>query len=120
MNTNDFLRKTAEDIISILTTPPTTTPPGLEAGDTTRNALLKITTILKRTDALPVIPSSSSQDNTEYPRVGTQLSHPTPQRTPSLHPETTPTSNIQAPPPRVVSPTPSHIHVPTYNRFTDK
>ena len=51
---DDFLRQVAEDIISILTSPPTPTTPSLEAGEPTRNALLKTATILKRTDRLPV------------------------------------------------------------------
>ena len=36
----DFLRQAASDIIDILTHPPSTTTPSLEAGDPTLNALL--------------------------------------------------------------------------------
>ena len=41
VNTDEFLRQAAEDIIIIPTAPPTKTIPSLEAGDTTRNTLLK-------------------------------------------------------------------------------
>ena len=69
VNTDDFNSRVAENIISILNAPPTTITPSLEAGDTTRNALLRIATILKTTDRLPVTSSSSSQYDTESPRV---------------------------------------------------
>ena len=48
-----FLKQAASDIITILTTPPSTTTPSLQAGDTTKNALLDIATILHRADDLP-------------------------------------------------------------------
>ena len=44
----DFLRQAAEDIISILTLPPSTTTPSLAAGDPVRNALLTLATQLQR------------------------------------------------------------------------
>ena len=44
----DFLRQTAEAIVMILTIPPSTTAPSLEAGDPTRNTLLTLSTQLKR------------------------------------------------------------------------
>ena len=65
------MRQVAEDIISILTTPPTPTTPSLEADDKIRNELLKITIIMKRADRLPVASLSNFQDDTENPRVKT-------------------------------------------------
>ena len=94
VNTYDFLRRAAEDIISTLTAAPTPKAPSLEAGDTTRNILLKIVTNLKRTDILLVTLSSSFQNDTGSLRVNTQVHHPTSQMTPSLNPIITPTSNI--------------------------
>ena len=64
------------DIISILTTPPSSTTPSLQAGDKTRNALLEIATILHRADDLPTkiqqLPASIQQQHTDdaaSPRV---------------------------------------------------
>ena len=53
---DDFLRQAATDIITILTTSPSTTTPSLQAGDVTKNALLDIATILHRADDLPSPP----------------------------------------------------------------
>ena len=53
---DDYLRQAAIDIIDILTNPPPTTLPTLQAGDETRNALLKIATQLKRVDSITVPP----------------------------------------------------------------
>ena len=64
VNIDDFLRQAAEDIISILTAPPTHIPPSLEVGDPASNALLKIATILKRLDRLPVPSPEISQEDT--------------------------------------------------------
>ena len=51
----DFLRQAASDIITILTPPPSTTiTSSLQAGDTTKNALLDIATIFHRADDLPL------------------------------------------------------------------
>ena len=43
----DFLRQAASDIISILTLPPSTTTPNLQAGDPVRNDLITLATKLK-------------------------------------------------------------------------
>ena len=43
---DDFLCQAATDIISILTHPPPSTVPSLEAGETTKNALLKLALLL--------------------------------------------------------------------------
>ena len=50
---DDYLRQAAGDIISILTLPPSTTTPSLEAGDPVRNALLNLATQLKRMQPIP-------------------------------------------------------------------
>ena len=49
----DFLKQAATDIITILTNPPSTTTPSLEAGDPVRNALLTLATQLHRIDTIP-------------------------------------------------------------------
>ena len=48
MNLHDYLQQAADDIITLLAQPPSTTTPTLEEGDETQNALLKIAQILKR------------------------------------------------------------------------
>ena len=49
VNIDSFLRQAATDIITLLTNPPTKTPlPSLEAGNSTRNAILQLATILGR------------------------------------------------------------------------
>ena len=48
-----FLRYAATDIVTILTDPPSTTTLALKSGDTVRNTLLEIATILQRTEKLP-------------------------------------------------------------------
>ena len=54
IKTDDFLKQAAEDIIHILTNPTATTTPSLKAGNSTKNALLELATILKRVDNVPV------------------------------------------------------------------
>ena len=49
----DHLHQATEDIIKLLTYPPSTTTPSLEAGNSTQNALLKISQTLNRADDLP-------------------------------------------------------------------
>ena len=53
ITTDDFLKQAATDIISILCKPPPSTVPSLEAGDTTKNALLKIAESLNRIKDYP-------------------------------------------------------------------
>ena len=48
-----FLKQAATDIITILTSPPSTTTPSLEAGDPVRNVLLTLATQLHRIDTIP-------------------------------------------------------------------
>ena len=50
----DFLKQAATDIITILTQPPSTTTPSLQAEDPVRNVLLTLATQLKRIE--PIIP----------------------------------------------------------------
>ena len=49
----DHLKQAATDIVTLLTQPPSTTVPTLQAGDPTRNALLELATQLKRVDKIP-------------------------------------------------------------------
>ena len=94
VTTDDFLRQSALDIISILSHPPPSTVPTLEAGDETRNALLKIAEALHRITALP--------KNLEPPPANTNISDPVPSTQEQI---LVPPPVIQEPvvaPPRVV------------------
>lgn len=51
----DHLQQAADDIVTILTAPPSPTVPSLSAGDPDRNTLLKIAQQLKRVEALPEV-----------------------------------------------------------------
>ena len=57
----DHLRQAADDIVTILKQPPTSTVPSLQAGDPIRNALLEIATQLQRVDTLPTPPKEPAQ-----------------------------------------------------------
>ena len=46
MKIDDFLLQSAQDIITLLRNPPPLTVPSLQAGDTTKNALLQLATLL--------------------------------------------------------------------------
>lgn len=50
---DDFLRQSATDLITLLTSPSANTTISLEGGDTTRNALLKLAKILNRAEKKP-------------------------------------------------------------------
>ena len=67
-NIDDYLRQSAQDIITILSNPPSTTVPSLTAGDPVRNALLEIAQQLGRVEPLTV-PNKKDTDNTSPPRV---------------------------------------------------
>ena len=56
VTTDDFLRQAATDIVTILSQPVSASIPTLEAGDATRNAILKLATILKTKDIMPLLP----------------------------------------------------------------
>ena len=49
----DHLRQAANDIVTILTQPPSTTVPSLASGDPTRNALIELATQLQRIEPIP-------------------------------------------------------------------
>ena len=84
VTTDDFLRQAATDIISILSSPPKVSIiPTLEAGDLTKNAILKLATLLNRADKIPPLLIKNSIPPT------------------SKHNETPKKSNITAPESRV-------------------
>ena len=64
VNISDHLRQAASDIITILTSPPSTTVPSLKAGNPTRNALLELATQLKRIEPLPIDSTSTTASPT--------------------------------------------------------
>ena len=80
----DHLMQAVDDIVSILTTPPSTTAPSLQAGDPVRNALLDIATQLRQVDNIPQalkmmtghtrVPRAIKSDITQATRVDTQQS----------------------------------------------
>ena len=72
INLDAFLRQAATDIITLLTTPPSTTTLTLKAGDNTNNALLELATILNRASTFPKLVESPLLSTTP-----TQLCAPT-------------------------------------------
>ena len=70
---DDFLQQATQDIITILTNPTSSTTVSLKAGDTTRNALLELATMLNRTTNLQKISevptTTTSASTTPLPRV---------------------------------------------------
>ena len=73
VKTDDFLKQAALDIISILTTPRSSTTVTLEAGDATKNALLKIAEALQRVEDLPKLASPPTPTTPSPPSVPVQL-----------------------------------------------
>jgi len=63
----DHLTQAADDIVTILTQPPSTTVPSLKAGDPIRNALLQLENLLKQ--AAPIKPVMSSNHIPKSPNV---------------------------------------------------
>ena len=106
VTTTDFLRQAAEDIISILTKPPSSTTPSLQAGDPVRNALLDIGTALNRIAPLPIDQSSSSLPTKPPPPDNNVLP-----LSPSVMPPK-PTCGLHVTQPPRVSPKPS----PNYDK----
>ena len=51
----DFLKQAATDIVQILSQPPSSGVPTLEAGSSTRNELLKLADILQRAEKIPIL-----------------------------------------------------------------
>ena len=97
----DFLRQAASDIITILTQPPSTTVPSLQAGDPVLNALTTLATQLKQIEDIPAIHSPPAAS----PRVETKTQNLQHQAVPSLPrvsstivvpPTSTPTSVLLA------------------------
>ena len=82
---SDHLRQAAEDIIHLLTHPPTSTVPSLQAGDPVRQALTDLATQLQRIEPIP-----------------SPVSTPRPAHSPT---------NAVVPPHEGINPTPSHIDV---------
>ena len=67
-NIDDYLRQSAQDIITILSAPPSTTALSLSAGDPVRNALLEIAQLLGRAEPL-IQPTTNTSDDSSSPRV---------------------------------------------------
>ena len=66
----DHLAQAAEDIVTILTKPPSKNVPSLQSGDPTRNAILQLAKLLKRVEIIPEPEIDMSQeDDVEAPRV---------------------------------------------------
>ena len=80
----DHLNQATENIVTLLTQPPSSTVPSISAGDPVRNALLEISEQLQRVEKLPEVAPLDNQ----LPRVS-------------------PRKDVQ--PPRVVEPTPTPL-----------
>ena len=109
LSLEDHLRQAADDIVDILTHPPSTTTPSLLAGDPITNALLDISTILQRTNKLEDI----RQNETALPRVEKTVPEMVPAALPRVKKTTHPTTTTymqQSTLPRKLkySSTPSH------------
>ena len=96
-NIDDFLRQAASDIIHILSRPPSTTAPSLNAGDPVRNALVEISKQLGRADTIHIEPPIIQSDTLKVQDI------PLPPR-------------VTAPPPRVTPP----LHQPKLHRLLNK
>ena len=53
MTLEDHLKQAATDILAMLSSPPSTTVPSLQAGDTTNQAITEIAKLLKRSEKIP-------------------------------------------------------------------
>ena len=73
VKTKDFLKQAALNIISILSNPPSTTSVTLEAGEETKNTILKVTQALQHVEEIPKLSKNSSnvkdKINAQLPRV---------------------------------------------------
>ena len=67
ITTDDYLKQAADDIISILTRPPSSTTPSLSAGDPVRNALLELATQLNRIESISTPDAVSPRVGDSYP-----------------------------------------------------
>ena len=114
---DDFLRQAATDLVSIRTHPPSSTFPNLEAGDATKNALLKlalllnpsndITTTIQRQHsiALAIAQALHRQPSPSSRQPSPSTSHP-------RHPRSRPTSTATTPSPPTQPAHPSTIPHP--------
>ena len=96
---NDSLRQAATDIISILTHPPPTTVPSLQAGDYTKKAILELGSILNRSREI----SNKLEDQRKVALTAARQLSPFPTSVPP--PPTTPTYSQHGP--RHASPVPT-------------
>ena len=69
VNLTDFLRQAASDIVTILTHPPSSTVPSLQAGDPVRNALVTLATQLQRIQNIPQPTSSRNSSPTTITQI---------------------------------------------------
>jgi hypothetical protein len=101
---DDFLRQAATDLISILTNPPPSTVPSLEAGDTTKNALLKLALLLNPSDD---ITNKIQRQNTIalttaqslHRQASSSSQQPSSSTSPPRHSQSEPTSTATTPSP---------------------
>ena len=85
----DHLRQAADDIVDILTQPPSTTTPSLQAGDQVRNAILEIAETLKRADKI----NQFQQHHAQLPRVQKTVPDRVPAPLPRVSKENHPTTS---------------------------
>ena len=91
VNLKEHLTQAAEDIVSILTQPPSPTTPSLKVGDPVRNALFNIATQLRRTQEIPELPKQVTAPT----RVTENTSHQPWQAPRVENRQTTPTAILQ-------------------------
>ena len=69
LSIEDFLKQAAQDIVTILKDPPSTTTLSLKVGDEMNNALVHLAEILNRTKSLPAPHNITSEVLSKSPRV---------------------------------------------------
>ena len=94
----DHLKQATSNIIDILTNPPSTTVPSLQAGDTTKNALLQIAQLLNRAED---IPTSDKAIDISSPRVVQAPQEPQSPQVVQAPPKLQTSTVVQAPPPKL-------------------
>ena len=106
---DDFLRQAATDLISILTHPPPSTVPSLEAGDATKNALLKLALLLNPSDDITTkiqrqnsISLATAQSL--HRQASSSSQQPSSSPKPPRHPSSRPASTATPIPPPVLTP----------------
>ena len=98
LSVTEYLKQSADDIIHLLTLPPSPLVPTLTAGDPVRHALSEIATQLKRVE--PMTTSPNITNNSEYSSTG--------ESTPPRVEHSPPRVQQHAAPPRV-NPTPPRV-----------